>query len=553
MEGFVPWPNDFVKLYKDKGFWEDRTLGEHLNRWAEKYGDQPALAFKGKDITYTEMSGRATRLAYHMAKLGLRPYDAVILQLPNVPELVYAFYACFKLGAVAVCTLPTHRWSEIGFIADQCQAKAHIITSGKVKDFDFEEFAGKVRAEVPSVKCTLATGSPGKPDIIPVSDLIESDIDPEVVKAELSKYRPDPMRPALFQLSGGTTGVPKIIPRTHNDYAYNAICSADALEYTKTTRLLIPVPLTHNLSLVNGLLAAHSKGGTVVLSDSGSPPSILQAIEQNKADSAIMVNVLMHRLMDVPSEDRDKFDVSSFKRVIGGWSSSDPEIPRFMETFHCEGVKTYGMSEGLVCWTRWLDPPELKYGTDGRPVSEADELKVVDPETGSDVPMGEIGEMLCRGPYTIRGYYRAPERNQEAFTPEGYYRTGDLVRIDAQRNVSWTGRIKDCIDRGGEKINAEEIEASVLAFPKVKRVAVVGMPDKQMGEKVCAFVVSERESAFALAELSDFLLNRQGLAGYKVPERIEFVNDLPVTKMGKYEKKSLRERIADILKAEEGA
>jgi 2,3-dihydroxybenzoate-AMP ligase len=554
IEGLVPWPEAYVSLYKKKGYWEDRTLGEHLALWVSKYADRPALAFQGREISYRQMDACATRLAYHMVRqLGMEPCDRVVLQLPNVPDLVYVLYACMKFGAIPICTLPTHRWSEISFLSNEAEAKAHVVPAGKVKDFDYEEFAEKVRQAAPSLEHVLTMGKPERPGMISIDDLTASDVHLDVAEKELSKHRPDPMQPALFQLSGGTTGVPKIIPRTHNDYAYNALCSAKALEYTEETRLLIPVPLTHNLSLVNGLLAVHSKGGTVVLCDSSAPLSILRAIHENRAESALLVNVLMHRLLELPSEERSRFNTGSLKRVAGGWSSDDPEIPRFLDMFHCDGVKTYGMTEGLVCWTRWPDPPELRLHSDGRPISEADELKLVDPETGAEVPVGHIGEMWCRGPYTIRGYYKAPERNQEAFTPDGYYRTGDLMKIDAERNVFWAGRIKDCIDRGGEKINAEEVEAHILSFPKVKRAAVVGMPDKAMGERICAFIVPTDEEAFTFDELCDFLLNEQKIASYKLPERVEFLNDLPVTKVGKYDKKSLREKIAEKLKSEGGA
>lgn len=553
MEGVVPWPQDYVMLYKERGYWEDRSLGEHLALWVSTCADRPALAYQGREITYREMDARATRLAYHMVhELQMKPYDRVVLQLPNAPELIYVIYACMKFGAIPICTLPTHRWSEISFLSHEAEAKAHVVPAGKVKDFDYEEFAEKVRKAAQGLEHILTMGKPSRPGLVSINDFTESSVDLDVAAKELSKLRPDPMQPAFFQLSGGTTGVPKIIPRTHNDYAYNALCSARALEYTEATRLLIPVPLTHNLSLVNGLLAVHSAGGAVVLCDSAAPLSILGAVQENRPESALLVNVLMHRLLEVSPGERSQCDLSSLRRVIGGWSSEDPDIPRFLEAFHCDGVKTYGMTEGLVCWTRWSDPPELRLHSDGRPVSEADELKLVDPETGTEVPIGHAGEMWCRGPYTIRGYYKAPERNQEAFTPDGYYRTGDLMRIDAQRNVFWVGRIKDCVDRGGEKINAEEVEAYILSFPKAKRVAVVGMPDKAMGERICAFIVPAGGEPFTLDELRDFLMNDQKIASYKLPERLEFVNDLPVTKVGKYDKKSLRESITQKLESEAG-
>ena len=166
------------------------------------------------------------------------------------------------------------------------------------------------------------------------------------------------------------------------------------------------------------------------------------------------------------------------------------------------------------------------------------------------MPEGEKGEMVCRGPYTIRGYYRAPDRNEEAFTPDGYYRSGDLATLDEKGNMTWSGRIKDCIDRGGEKVNAEEVEGHIVEFPKVDQVAVVGMPDKVLGERICVFVVAQAGQTFELDELQEFLLTERQIAKFKLPERLEFIDELSVTKVGKFEKKSLRERIAKTLEEE---
>jgi len=164
---------------------------------------------------------------------------------------------------------------------------------------------------------------------------------------------------------------------------------------------------------------------------------------------------------------------------------------------------------------------------------------------------GETGELWCRGPYTIRGYYKSSDRNKQAFTPDGYYRTGDLVRMDEYGNVIWSGRIKDCIDRGGEKVNAEEVEEHILKFEKVKEVAVVAMPDREMGERVCVFAVPKPGEVFSLEELSDFLLNERNIAKFKLPDRLELLDELPVTALGKtVDKKHLRDKIAGMLKSE---
>ena len=551
LEGFVPWPDEDVTHFKESGYWEDITLGEHLDKWVENYSDSPALSFHGTEISYKKMDENVTRIADEMIHLGLKPYDRIIIQMFNTPKLVYFIYACLKIGAIPICSLPTHRYSEINFLASEAKARAHLIPGGTIKGFDYEQFALKMREVVPSLEYIFTVGQSSSDQVIGIDDILTKKIDFEAGKKAIQSYNPDPMEPAFFQLSGGTTGVPKIIPRTHNDYYYNAKCSAKALAYDKKSRLLIAVPLMHNAFLVNGLLAIHISGGTVILDESLAPETVLQSIAQNKADMLGTVPVILHRLLEVPEPVRLKYDMTSLKKVLWGGNAIDPSIQeQFRAVFSCDTLQTYGMAEGMCCWNRPDDSDKIKMNTQGRPVSTADEVRVVDLITKKDMPAGQKGECWTRGPYTLRGYYKSDERNKEAFSEDGYYKTGDLIQRDKNGNITVMGRIKDCISRGAEKINAEEVEDHILKFSQVKNVAVVAMPDKIMGERVCAFIVAKDKRSFLLDELSDFLINTEKIAKFKVPERLEFINELPITKVGKFEKLSLRNKITDILRNE---
>lgn len=553
LEGFVPWPDEFVNLYKEKGYWEDLTLAEHFDQWVERYGDRPAIAQGGIEITYRQMDEHATKLAYQLAKKGAKPYDRVIFQLFNSPELVILFYACQKIGAIPICSLPTHRWHEIAHFANVTSPRIHAIQAGTIRDFDFEEFADKIRTEYPCVEIVLSVGKPERPGHYSISELSQSPLDPSKAKAELAQYRPDPMEGAVFQLSGGTTDVPKIVVRTHNDYYYNAKCEMIAQNFSQDTRCVVPMPLTHNMPMVCGVLPTHIAGGLLVLPSGTSGEAVMEAIDRHKANTLLTVPVIMHRMLGVPEEERKKHDLSTFKWLWWGGNPVEPEKQlQFREAFGCDTNQVFGMAEGLISWTRVADPLEIKLHTQGRPVSEADEARIVDLNTGEEVPPGEVGELWARGPYTIRGYYKAEERNKEAFTPDGYYRSGDLMKKDEQGNLVFVGRVKDCISRGVEKINAEEVEGHILKFPKVKDAAIVAMPDQVMGERACAFVVPQQGETFTLEELSDFLLKERQIAKFKLPERLEFTDELPISKVGKFEKKTLRERIRKILE-EEGA
>jgi 2,3-dihydroxybenzoate-AMP ligase len=551
LEGCVPWPETFVQRYKAGGYWEDIPIGEHLSRWVDQYGPRPAIAYLGQEVTYREMDTYATRLAYHMIQSGVKTYDRVIFQLFNCPELIYLFYACMKIGAIPICSLATHRHAEIAHFAKTTDARVHAIPAGKVKDFDFEDFAEQIRKEAPNLEVVFTVDKTERSGHVSIDEVIQGEIDMDAAQKALAQYRPDPMEPAVFQLSGGTTGVPKIVPRTHNDYYYNAKCEAINKEFNQGTRCLIPAPLMHNFPLVCGLLPAHLQGGMVVLLPDTKTESLFQAIATHKVNTLTTVPVFIHRMLEAPEEQRRKHDMSSFKYLFWGGNPVDPVIQlKFRDVFDCESNQVYGMAEGLICWTRMSDPLEIKLHTQGRPDSEADEVKAADINTGEEVPIGEIGECWVRGPYTIRGYYKAEEHNNVAFTPDGFYKTGDLIRKDREGNITIVGRIKDCISRGAEKINAEEVEIHIVQFPKVRNAALVAMPDKVMGERACVFVVPVPGETFTLDELNGFLLNKRKIAKFKLPERLEFIDELPVTKVGKFEKKSLREKIAVILQTE---
>ncbi|MCJ7694015.1 MAG: AMP-binding protein [Anaerolineaceae bacterium] len=551
-EGFVQWPDEDIARYKREGIWEGLTLGEIMDQWVQKYRDRSAISYRGKDITYTEMDEYATRIAYHLILSGIKTYDPVIIQLFNSPEVAYLVYACFKIGAIPICSLPTYRRTEIEYIAKEANARVLAIPPGNYKDFDYEKFAEEIRQAAPSLKIVLTVGKPERANNISINDImVYSNVNLTKAKEEFKKYKPDPMMPALFQMSGGTTGVPKMIPRTHNDYYYNTKCAANALDFDKKTRILIGSPMLHNLAFVNGVLPAFYKGGTVALTPSYSPESMLQGVAENKADTIVTVPVLMHRMLEVPDEVRAKYDLSSLKQFLWGGNRIEPEIQlKFREVYRCDTNQTYGMAEGLIMWTRPSDPLNTKLYTQGKPVSTADDVKIVEINTRQEVSVGQVGELICRGPYTLRGYYKSPARNIEVFTADGYYCTGDLVRKDGEGNYTVAGRIKDCISRGAEKINAEEVETHIGAFDKVKAVAVVAMPDKVMGERVCAFIVPKPGSIFSLEELNNFLIKERQIAKCKIPERIEFIDELPLSNVGKFEKKSLREKITAILEKE---
>ncbi|MCC6383452.1 MAG: AMP-binding protein [Dehalococcoidia bacterium] len=457
---------------------------------------------------------------------------------------MYLYFALAKIGAIPVLCLPPHRQTEIAYLAELSGAVAYAIPD-TYRGFDYLSLARAVRECVPTIRTVLVAGEAPDAGTTSFAELLDTSIENDFPPTHLDRLRPDPREAAVFLLSGGTTGLPKLIPRTHDDYVYNSKQSAKMSRLDRETVFLAATPVAHNFTLAcPGVQATMLVGGRVVLSASTDPAEIFSLIQQERVTCASAVPAMAIAWMNSPL--LAQYDLSSLKLLLTGGSKFNPEVARRVRPgLGCELQQILGMAEGLLTFTRLNDPEEWIYETVGRPISPDDEIQIVD-DAGEPVAPGEPGELLARGPYTIRGYYRAPEHNQQAFTPDGFYRTGDVVYQDAHGNLIVAGRKKDMINRGGEKISAEEVENLILAHPAVQNVAVVAMPDPLLGERACAYVILHPGATLSLPELVAFLGERQ-IARFKLPERLEVVEQFPLTTVGKISKKDLRADIADKL------
>jgi 2,3-dihydroxybenzoate-AMP ligase len=548
LEGFVPFPEEFIKKYKAKGYWIDKTLGEEFDEAVAKFGDRVALACNGEYVTYRELGERATRLALHFIERGLRPYDRMIMQLPNELEFAYVYFAAVKIGVIPIMALPVHRDAEIGFFAQFTKAKAHVIPSA-FKDFSHQAMSREIRKKTSTMELAFVSGQKVDGDFISISALLADKIEARTPVASLKKYRPDPMEPGVFQLSGGTTGVPKIIPRTHNDYALMCKRAGEIVRITKDSVMGLAIPVNHNFALCSpGLQGVIYCGGRVVLIPSPRTDVVFDAIQKEKVTIMPTPPALLIRWMEAP--ELSKFDLSSLEAVLAGGARLNAEAAKKIKpVLGCDYHQNLGMSEGMLFWTERGDSEELLLNTQGAPMFEDDEVLVVD-ELEKEVPYGMPGELLVRGPTTIRGYYNSPEYNRKAFTADGFYRAGDVVKMYKGRYLSVEGRIKDTINRGGEKISAEEVENHILAHPKVENSAYVSMPDRILGEKGCAFVLTKGGQNLTLDELCHFLKEERNIAVIKLPERLELVDAFPMTEVGKIDKKALRQLISEKVEKE---
>jgi 2,3-dihydroxybenzoate-AMP ligase len=351
-------------------------------------------------------------------------------------------------------------------------------------------------------------------------------------------------------LSGGTTSLSKLIPRTHDDYVLNARLCGAAGGFTDRTVFMAILPLGHNYNLASpGMLGAFYYGGTVVIAPGTGVDEVFSLVQRERVTVIAAVVPLITTWLN--SEGLSAYDLSSLAVVQNGGARLAPELRRRLrEQLGCTPQEVYGTAEGLINMTHLDDPDELLLESSGAPVCDEDEIMVID-DAGGEVADGEAGELVTRGPYTIRGYYNAPDKNAEAFLPGGWYRMGDVVRRRG-RYVYTEGRRKDMINRGGEKISCEEIESLILGHPSVKSAVLVGMPDPVFGEKACACVVTLPGKTLAFADLIAFLRERQ-IASFKLPERLELFRELPVSPVGKILKRQLRETIVERLAHERAA
>jgi len=540
LDGCVPWPEEFADRYRRSGYWTGQSLGDLPRTWAQRYGDREAIVAGSERVSYLAFADRVDRLALHLLRIGLRADDRVVVQLPNIPEFLYLYFALLRIGALPVLTLPAHRHNEIGYLA-RCSDATGYACAGEYRSFNYVQMAQELRGQLHALRYLLVAGPGAAEGTISITNLLADPIEARESVEQLDRLRPEPSAVALFLLSGGTTGLPKLIPRTHDDYAYNsraagAVCGVDG-----ATVYLVVLPVSHNFPLAApGVQAVLDQGGKVVLALHPEPEHVFPLIEREKVTLLSLVPALVLRYMD--SDVRERYDLSSLQVLQAGGARLNPEAARRVRpTLGCQVQQVFGMAEGLCNYTRLDGPDGEVMDTQGSPLSPGDEIRIVD-EGDNPVPAGEPGLLLTRGPYTIRGYYRAAEHNRRAFTTDGFYRTGDVVRMHPSGNLSVEGRDKDMINRGGEKISAEEIENLILAEPRVANVAVVAMPDPVLGERACAYVIPRAGQTITLVELRRFLQTHQ-IARFKLPERLELVESFPLTSVGKVSKKELREDV----------
>lgn len=542
---WTPWPEAVAARYRRQGYWRGEPLWQLLALAVQRHPDRLALVCGTRRWTYAQLDEQARRVAAGMRREGIVAGDNVVVQLPNIAEFFVSCFALWRLGARPVMALPGHRQSEIGYFCQLSQAAAYIVVD-RDGGFDYRSLARDVKQQAPGLRRIFIVGEWAALDedqqladqaagFRPFERLSQAD------PLDASAGFGDASGLALLQLSGGSTGLPKLIPRTHDDYAYSVRASANICGLDEETVYMAVLPVAHNFPLSSpGTLGVFHAGGTVVLARQAHPDHVFALIERERVTITAVVPPLAQAWLDaLPGTQHDVRSLSQLQ--VGGAKLAREVAVRIDSEWGCRLQQVFGMAEGLVNYTRDDDDAETVLETQGRPISDDDEVRVVN-DDDVDVPAGESGHLLVRGPYTIRGYFRADAHNERAFTPDGYYRTGDIVRRLSSGHLIVEGRAKDQINRGGEKIAAQEVENHLLAHPAVHDVALIAVPDQHLGERSCAVVVARGEPPTRQALVG--FLRQRGLAAYKFPDRYEFVHTLPKTSVGKINKRALREQLS---------
>lgn len=534
MADFVAFPDEDARRYRAAGYWTDETFGSVVAQ-LRTFGSRTAVIGRdahGREVTvdYTDLADRVAALAGGLARIGFGRGDRVVVQLPNVIEFVETILALFRLGAVPVFALAAHRRREIAHFVASAEARGYITSAAALPGaFDYREIARALVADHDTLLVVVAGHSAEFTNMADLRAAVPTERD--------RTGRPEDL--ALLQLSGGTTGLPKLIPRTHADYLYSIRASNEICHVGPDTVMLIVLPAAHNFPASSpGWLGALYAGATVVLAADPSPSTCFSLIERHAVTMTALVPPLA-RLWAMTAGD-GRVPARSLSVVQVGGAQLEPVAARdIARALGTRLQQVFGMAEGLVNYTRLDDPDDVVFESQGRPISPMDEVRVTDDE-GRPVAPGAVGHLETRGPYTIHSYYRASAGAAEAFAPDGFYRTGDLVRMRPDGNIVVCGRAKDQINRGGEKFGPGEIEDILRTHPGIADAAVVAIPDAFVGEKSCAFVVVDprAQRAPTVGETRDFVADA-GVAPFKLPDRIEFVGVLPTTAVGKVDKRRL--------------
>jgi non-ribosomal peptide synthetase component E (peptide arylation enzyme) len=539
IQGFEPYKKEDVERYVKYRWWLGLTWGDMFDKATDLYPRKEALVDDTARFTYRELREKVDRLAIGFMGLGIKERDFVLLQLPNWHEFIFAFFALQKIGAIVVLLVARHGLSEINYLSSLTHPVAWI-GPDHYKNTEYLAMVQQAMEENKELRHLISVRSPENKVFTPLEGLIEGS---ELTKSSLEALaarRPDPMEVSIILPTGGTTGLPKAVPRTHNDYIASVEYHTRAWEVTCNDTMLTAAPVSHAQAIHNCVGGAFFHCAKYVLTDSTDAADICKVIEREKVTAFPTVPALVHRIVSM--ENLKDYDLSSLTRIYAGGAPSTPELVKSVyEKVGCKFVNALGSSEGPAAMSRLDADLETICNTVGEKDCPYAQVKIVDQDL-QELPPNKEGELLTKGPNIFNGYFKSEEENRSVFTQDRFFRTGDLAKIDESGIITITGRIKETILRGGETLSAIGIERLVSSHQAVADVAVIGMPDKALGERICAYVKLKDGASLSLEELIAYLRGI-GASVLQLPERLELIDSIPLTKVGKADKKVLKEDI----------
>ena len=536
---FTGYKKEDAERYNKFRWWLGLTWADLLEKASDLYPTKEALVDDNSRLTYSQLRQKVDKLAIGLMNLGIKKRDNILLQIPNWNEFICSFFALQKVGAVVTLLLPRHTELEINYLSRLTEPKAWIVPI-KYRRINYLPIIKEVLKQNPQLQHVISVRSEETEELISFEKLIKDSHLSESRFRELTDKRPDPMEVAQIMPTGGTTGLPKAAPRTHNDFICNVEYHSRAWEITSEDTILTIAPVAHGQGMLCGVGGSIFNFAKLVLIDSTEPEDICRVIEKERVTAIPTVPALINRLVNF--DYLRNYDLSSLRKIYAGGAPSTSELVRAVYSrISCKFVNAFGSVEGSTAMTRLNDNFDIVCNSVGKKCCPYEKFKVVDQDE-NELPPNIEGELATKGPGIFTGYFKSAEENKKIFTKDGFFKTGDLAKIDQYGNIKITGRIKDIIIRGGENISATDIENLICSHPGVEDVAVVGMPDNELGERVCAYVQPTAGKKLGFDKIISFL-KRKGASVLQLPERIEFVDSIPLTKVGKADKNALREDI----------
>jgi acyl-coenzyme A synthetase/AMP-(fatty) acid ligase len=538
-----------IRSYYDSGFWQPTTFMDLL---ASRAGDQPDDTYifdSTTSLTYSSFHEKALRLAVGLRRAGLVQGDRIAVQLPNWTEFPLIAAAASRIGVIVVPIMPIYRDDEVSYVVQHSGAVA-VVTAQEFRGFDHLSMFAELRSSLPEVRRVFVARPTGEFD-----ERWASSLDSLIVEGELAELDSEAGEQAspddgfLIVYTSGTTSRPKGCYHTFNTIRASSAAILKSLDYTREDAQFGPSPVTHSTGLVTSVVLPLLVGAKSYLMEAWEPGEALARIKEHRLTTAVTATAFLQMLMG--AYDPDKHDASSLRLwVCAGSPIPSSVVEKSREIFAgCQTLSLYGRSENfLTTMCTVHDAPERSASSDGSALEGA-LVKIVDLE-GLEVPRGEEGDIAYKGPSHMIEYFRNDDETNALFTPEGYSRSGDLGRMDDDGFVRVTGRLKDIVIRGGMNISAREVEEHLQRHPAIANVAVVGMPDERLGERVCAYVtLADPEAKIDLQGLKSYL-GEHRVATQKLPERLEIIAAMPMTATGKIQKHVLRSEIATKLESE---